>query len=303
MMEGIEDLYRDLLHPRDGSPRARFKEMPPKPHVRGAVRRLVARSADLVSRRAPEPNLRILTYHRVNDRHPGDRMSVHPLAFRAQMEHLAESGRPVLPLAEAAGRLCGKGPPLPVGAVCLTFDDGYRDNLEHAAPVLEALGFPAAVFLVTGRMGVAATIDRYEGCCGYDRALDWPEAGELEARGFELGGHGHTHRELASLNPDELRDEVFGCRDGFTRSHGRAPRLFCYPRGSESEAVRAAVAAAGFEIAVTVYPGVNLPRTEPLLFRRTEISGDDTLADFRLKMDGAYDAWHRTWQRFRPRGA
>lgn len=303
MMEGIEDLYADLLHPRDGSPRSRLKAVPAGAGTRGAARRLVARGTALLAPRPPEPCLRILTYHRVNDRHPGDRMSVHPLAFRAQMEHLAESGRPVLPLAEAVSRLRGEGPSLPAGALCLTFDDGYRDNLEFAAPILERMGFPATVFLITGRMGFPATIDRYEGCCAYDRALDWPEARELEARGVELGGHGHTHRELATLAPDELRGEVSGCREGFVRSHGRAPRLFCYPRGSEDEAVRAVVADVGFEVGVTVYPGVNDPETEPLLQRRTEVSGHDTLADFRLKLNGTYDAWHRTWQRFRPRGA
>jgi glycosyltransferase involved in cell wall biosynthesis/peptidoglycan/xylan/chitin deacetylase (PgdA/CDA1 family) len=303
MVQGIEDLYIDLLHPRNGSVRARLKAVPTGARTRGAVRRLVARSVNLVARQPPEPSLRVLTYHRVNDRHPGDRMSVHPLAFRAQMEHIAESGRPVLPLAEAVTRLRGEGAPLPAGAVCLTFDDGYRDNLEFAAPVLERLGLPATVFLVTGRMGAAATIDRYEGCCAYDRALSWPEARELEARGVELGGHGHTHRELATLPAGELREEVSDCCSGFVQSHGKAPRLFCYPRGSENEAVRKAVAEAGFEAAVTVYPGVNLTGTDRLLLRRTEVSGQDDLADFRLKLDGAYDAWHRAWQRFRPRGA
>ena len=31
--------------------------------------------------------------------------------------------------------------------VCLTFDDGYRDNLEHAYPILRDAGFPFAVYV------------------------------------------------------------------------------------------------------------------------------------------------------------
>jgi hypothetical protein len=83
---------------------------------------------------------------------------------------------------------------------------------------------------------------------------------------------------------------------------GAAPTLFCYPRGSEDPSVRSTVAEAGFRAAVTVYPGVNEADCDPLVLRRTEVSGDDDDADFRLKLRGSYDAWHRLWQRLRQRG-
>lgn len=302
MVRSIEGLYVDLLQPRDGSARARFKAVPNAGPKR-LVRRLLARAARRFASPPLEPTLRILTYHRVNDRHPGDRMSVHPLAFREQMEVLAATGRPVLPLEEALARLRSKADPLPRGAVSITFDDGYRDNLEFAAPTLARLGFRATVFLVTGRMGVPVTIDRYLGCCEEDGALSWEEARELGDRGHALGGHGRTHRELASLDPESLRDEVLGCQEDLCRQLGSPSRLFCYPRGSENEAVREVVSEAGFQAAVTVYPGVSGARTDPLLLRRTEVSGADEITDFHLKLDGAFDALHRAWQRARPRGA
>lgn len=39
--------------------------------------------------------------------------------------------------------------------VAVTFDDGYRDVYEHALPLLQRKGIPAAVFVVTGLVGTA----------------------------------------------------------------------------------------------------------------------------------------------------
>ena len=55
----------------------------------------------------------------------------------------------VVPLEEALDALAA-GRPLPPRAVALTFDDGYRDNLELAAPVLRRHGMPATIYLVPG---------------------------------------------------------------------------------------------------------------------------------------------------------
>ncbi len=55
----------------------------------------------------------------------------------------------VMPLADAVARLA-EGRPLPPRAVAITFDDGYRDNLTTAVPMLERLGLPATFFLVPG---------------------------------------------------------------------------------------------------------------------------------------------------------
>lgn len=68
--------------------------------------------------------------------------------FERQLRRLRRLGT-VVPLAPAL-RLLSTGQPLPPRAIALTFDDGYRDNLELGAPVLERLGLPATFFLVPG---------------------------------------------------------------------------------------------------------------------------------------------------------
>jgi peptidoglycan/xylan/chitin deacetylase (PgdA/CDA1 family) len=234
----------------------------------------------------------------VNDDHPADRLSVGSRAFAAQMQALAESGRPVVGLADALAALRGEAA-LPQSAVALTFDDGYADNHAEALPVLERVGFPAVFFLVTGAVGTTSTIDRYARCCRRDRMLDWREVSDLRARGHAIGAHGRTHRELASMDPEEVRAEASACARDIEDRLGETPRLFCYPRGSTSATVRRIIGECGFVAACTVRPGPNAPGTDLLDLRRTEVSGDDTVEDFLIKLDGGFDAWHALVQRVR----
>lgn len=54
----------------------------------------------------------------------------------------------VIPLSEAVRRLADGS--LPPAAAAITFDDGYRDNLEVAAPILKRRGLPATLFVACG---------------------------------------------------------------------------------------------------------------------------------------------------------
>lgn len=102
--------------------------------------------------------LTVLAYHRVTDPEeesfagfPGN-VSATPHAFARQMEWMAERFAPVSieQVAAAVG-----GEPLPVRPFLITFDDGYRDNLDNAHPVLLRLGIPATIFLATDHIGTA----------------------------------------------------------------------------------------------------------------------------------------------------
>jgi peptidoglycan/xylan/chitin deacetylase (PgdA/CDA1 family) len=162
--------------------------------------------------------------------------------------------------------------------------------------VLERHALPATFFLATGLVGTKATLDRYRGCCERDAMLSWASVRELASRGHALGGHGRRHLELASLPPAQWPDEITGSADDVERETGSRPRLFCYPRGSENRAVRQAVAAAGYVGACTVRPGANPAGIHPFGLRRTEVAGHDDLADFRFKLAGGFDGWHRLLQ-------
>src|SRR6185295_12429728 len=92
--------------------------------------------------------LLILTYHRVRPEPDGlITDNAHAAGFRRQMQVLARAFA-VLPLIEAVERMLAGT--LPSRAVCITFDDGYADNAEVAAPILADFGLPATFFIATG---------------------------------------------------------------------------------------------------------------------------------------------------------
>jgi peptidoglycan/xylan/chitin deacetylase (PgdA/CDA1 family)/GT2 family glycosyltransferase len=120
-----------------------------KPQAPGE-RFVAPRTPASLASREPAPVGVILAYHRVTDRRGA--LCLSPREFRAQMEQLAREWRP-LPLGELA-RAAAAGE-VPLGAVAVTFDDGYLDTLTGAAPILRELGIPATVFLTSDRLADA----------------------------------------------------------------------------------------------------------------------------------------------------
>jgi peptidoglycan/xylan/chitin deacetylase (PgdA/CDA1 family) len=101
----------------------------------------------LARARAGEP-LSVLIFHRVMET-PDELQPGEPTAreFEARLAWVGSCFN-VIPLAEAvAGLRAGR---LPRRALAITFDDGYRDNAELAAPILAKLGLPATFFVATG---------------------------------------------------------------------------------------------------------------------------------------------------------
>jgi peptidoglycan/xylan/chitin deacetylase (PgdA/CDA1 family) len=110
---------------------------------RGAFRAL----ASVLSPSGVRGSLLVLMYHRVfAQRDPLLAEEPDAETFAAHMD-LVRSLFNVLPLSEAVDRL--KAGALPPRAACITFDDGYANNLTVAAPILAARKLPATVFVTT----------------------------------------------------------------------------------------------------------------------------------------------------------
>jgi peptidoglycan/xylan/chitin deacetylase (PgdA/CDA1 family) len=91
----------------------------------------------------------LLGWHNVEPTHCFPSKGDRGRAGLAQQLRLLRRSANVVPLRSAL-RALQEGRDLPARAVALTFDDGYRDNLTVAGPMLRELGLPATCFVVPG---------------------------------------------------------------------------------------------------------------------------------------------------------
>lgn len=130
-----------------------------------------------------------------------------PRSFARQVRTLLARLNPVS-LPEALGTLRAGGR-LPRGAVALTFDDGYRDNAEVAAPVLRSLGVPATFFLVPGFLD--RRVDPWWEAIA--RALSVPAAGRDDIAGGRVPEDPALRRRAATGAIRELKGLPAAVRD------------------------------------------------------------------------------------------
>ena len=221
----------------------------------------VALPATLPARALSVP---ILMYHRIDRLRPSlpritRSLTVTPADFAAQMRWLHARGFHAITQQQLfAGLEHGKR--LPAKPVVITFDDGYRDVLANAAPVLERLGMPATAYVITGRIS------------GSDVSfLSWAQLKALEQNGVQIGSHTVSHAELPRLTDPAALQELIQSRLALERHLGHPVQWFAYPAGRFDERTEALVRQAGYVLAVTTEPGSGQRAQQPFALHRYEV--------------------------------
>jgi peptidoglycan/xylan/chitin deacetylase (PgdA/CDA1 family) len=172
----------------------------------------------------------VLMYHSLDT--SGSAISIAPELFRTQMEILARSGTPVVPLTAVQQQ---------AGSIALTFDDGYRNFHEHALPVLVKYRFPATVFVVTGYCGRHNDWRLRQKRPARRELMGWQELREAAELGISLGAHTVNHPDLSTLPAEDILRELRDCRVSLEDGTGQAVETFAYPYGAWSLSAKLAV--------------------------------------------------------------
>jgi peptidoglycan/xylan/chitin deacetylase (PgdA/CDA1 family) len=214
----------------------------------------------------------IVTFHRVTDAFPEDGLTCSSGKFAAFCEFFRTYFR-VLPLSKQVAE-CRAGSDLG-GTLSITFDDGYLNNFEEAAPILKRAGLPATFFVTTGFIG-SQTI------APWDRALprqpgwmNWDQVRALKSMGFEVGNHTATHLNMGVADSGRVRSELELSSATLNEELGQPSRLFAYPFGGRAHITAGAlrlVQEAGFNCCVSSCGSLNAVTPDPFHLNRISIA-------------------------------
>jgi peptidoglycan/xylan/chitin deacetylase (PgdA/CDA1 family) len=135
--------------------------------------------------------------------------------------------------------------PFAAGMITFAFDDGLLSQYQNAVPILNAAGFKAGFYIITNQP-----------TSGDSNSMTWAQIKNLNAQGFEIGGHTRTHAALTTLSSSQLNSEVSGSYQDLV-AQGITPKAFVYPLGDVNVSVEAAVKSAGYQVARGSYYGLN----------------------------------------------
>jgi peptidoglycan/xylan/chitin deacetylase (PgdA/CDA1 family) len=156
---------------------------------------------------------------------------------------------------------------LPKHSCLITFDDGYEDFYQYAAPVLKKLKCPSINFIVANRFG---------GSNEWDMADEPPHvkpeklmtAEQIIELGkdplFTFGSHGLWHVKLAEATPEQVKEEIHTSYDILSSTLGESfvPAM-AYPWGSYSPVVLEEMEKSKFTIGFTTYESEWTPEFGP----------------------------------------
>ncbi|MEK7572104.1 MAG: polysaccharide deacetylase family protein [Patescibacteria group bacterium] len=191
----------------------------------------------------------ILMYHYVEHiQDPNDTfrelMNIHPEVFEAQVKTLKEAGYTFLTMREVGEILDGKRT-LPHKPIVLTFDDGYRDFLTDALPILQKYTAKSTVYVIAAFTGTEP-----------DHMTQVQLEEVIQTGLVEIGAHTKTHTYLAGNTPEEVSKEIIGSKKMLEFMLNIPIVSFAYPFGAFDEQAVEITKNAGFSTAVTTQPGI-----------------------------------------------
>lgn len=169
--------------------------------------------------------------------------------------------------------------------VAITFDDGYRDNLTVALPLLEKFSLPMTLFVAAAFVGQE----------GY---LSKEELREIARHPLvSIGAHGLSHRDFTRLSKDEARFELVESRRLLESIIGASLDFMAWPYGECNAELEELSKQCGYRAAWSVWKGTNTAHS----LWRVPLGRRDNMVRFIAKVSGAHTLTKAKWKRLKVR--
>jgi peptidoglycan/xylan/chitin deacetylase (PgdA/CDA1 family) len=235
---------------------------------------------------AQAPRITVLLYHRVTDE-VRDNLTVGIAQFDRQMELIRAHCQP-LSIEEVLGSSTIPRAKKPLVAV--TFDDGYLDNYEHAVPILERHGIPAAFYVSTG---IVNSDNRFPHDIRRENppipVMSWDQLRAMRRRGFTIGSHSVYHIDCAAEPEARVKEELVRSRDDLVRELDLREVMFAYPYGGRRHMTPERlelVKQTGYVACLSAYGGTNVRHVDRYNILRRGIHWGFDDAAFLLECHG-----------------
>ncbi|MBO9692327.1 polysaccharide deacetylase family protein [Chryseobacterium sp.] len=166
--------------------------------------------------------------------------------------------------------------------IIITFDDGYRNNLEYLPALLEKYDLKATIFIPTGFIE--------KGYKNYPM-MTFDEIRSLDKKYFEIALHSHAHENLKNGSPDFIEKDLKKNMEILDAQNIQYSRVLAYPYGKypnknkEKHAFFSILKKIGIDFAVRIGNKVNYyPTQYPYELCRIDIKGKDSIIKFKLKL-------------------
>ncbi|MBI4244964.1 MAG: polysaccharide deacetylase family protein [Planctomycetes bacterium] len=249
-----------------------------------AIVRTISEISSLTSTlQAPHYGFRVLMYHAVGTHFKNDANSIYsitPELFEQQMVALINYNS-----ASVTGFCSGQAVDGKL-EIAVTFDDGYKDNLYAAAPILLKYNILFTVFVTSSFVQSNSS-----------EFLNSRELRELSSyHGVTIGAHGVRHVQLTKCDDAVLKRELQDSKHYLEDLIGKSVTTLAYPYGMVDRRVRDAAEDAGYVRGGCSLFGINDTLRDPLLLCRSIILSQDSERVFLQKIYGDWD-WCRWFKK------
>ncbi len=226
----------------------------------------------------------ILLYHQIGQRpHPGvpfDALYVSPSRFAAQMHWLNRLGYRGLSMRDAWPYITGQQQDR---VAVVTFDDGFRNVLDHAAPVLNALGFTATNYFVANQIGGGNVWDRDIGV-PHTPCMTLAQLREWHGLGHEVGAHTLDHVHLETVGLRSAVRQIGDSKRALEDMIGAPVSHFAYPYGEFNLAHARIARESGFASATTTRRARARPQDDRFALPRIYVRRKHSIAEFLARL-------------------